>query len=157
MSGPQRTSPRWGVTPWVILCSLLVALPLLPQSPLPSWALEQAQTPGQVVQQWIAVYPKDLNNAVTLTTINLRRGWSQKEWVRTKKAPLAVTQLRCLGGEILSEEITGIQAIVMVNAHISTIVGEQMQRERYRLLRVNGQWLIDEMKVVAERFLGEVM
>ncbi len=157
MSGPQRTVPRWDVTPWVILWSLLVALPLLPQSPVPSWALEQAQTPSQIVQHWITVYPKDLNTAVTLTTINLRRGWSQKEWVRTKKAPLAVTQLRCLGGEILSEEITGIQAIVMVNAHISTIVGEQVQTERYRLLRVRGKWLIDSVTVVAERFLGEVM
>ncbi len=139
------------------MCSLLVSLPLLPQLPLPSWALEQAQTPAQVVQQWLTVYPKDLDTAVTLTTANLRDGWSQKEWVRTQKAPLAVTQLQSLGGEILSEEITGIQALVMVNAHISTIVGEQMQRERYRLLRVNGQWLIDDVTVVAERFLGEVM
>jgi len=157
MSGPQHTLPRWGVAPWVVLCSLLVALPLLPQSPLPAWALEQALTPTQVVQQWLTVYPKDLNTAATLTTINLRQGWSQKEWVRTKKALLAMTQLRSLGGEILSEEISGIQALVMVNAHISTIVGEQIQQELYRLLRVNGQWLIDEMKVVAERFLGEVM
>ncbi len=137
----------WGL---IGLASLAVLSP-------PTWALEQAQTPTQVVQHWITVYPKDLNTAVTLTTINLRQGWSQKEWVRTKKAPLALTQLRYLNGEVLSEEITGIQAIVMVKAHISTIVGEQMQRERYRLLRVNGQWLIDDVTVVAERFLGKVM
>ncbi len=120
-------------------------------------ALGSESSPSQVVEQWIAAYPKDLNTAVTLTTINLRQGWSQKEWVRTQKAPLAVTQLQYLGGEVLSEEITGIQAVVMVNAHISTIVGEQMQRERYRLLRLKGQWLIDDVTVVAERFLGEVM
>ncbi len=120
-------------------------------------AVGSENSPSQVVEQWMAVYPKDLDTAVTLTTINLRQGWSQKEWVRTQKAPLAVTQLKFLGGEILSEEITGIQALVMVNAHISTIVGEQMQQERYRLLRVNGQWLIDDVNVVAERFLGEVM
>ena len=120
-------------------------------------AVGAENSPSQVVEQWIAVYPKDLDTAVTLTTANLRDGWSQKEWVRTQKAPLAVTQLKFLGGEILSEEITGIQAIVMVNAHISTIVGEQVQTERYRLLRVKGQWLIDDVEVVAERFLGEVM
>ncbi len=156
MSGPQRTLPRWGVTQRVILCSLFVSLPLLPQFPLPSWALEQAQTPAQVVQQWLTVYPKDLDTAVTLTTANLRDGWSQKEWVRTKKPLLAVTQLKFLGGEILSEEITGIHAIVMVNAHIWTSMGEQLQRERYRLLRVKGQWLIDSVKVTAEKVLGEV-
>jgi len=120
-------------------------------------AVGSESSPTQVVQQWITVYPKDLNTAATLTTINLRQGWSQKEWVRTKKAPLAVTQLKFLGGEILSEEITGIQALVMVNGHISTIVGEQVQTERYRLLRVRGKWLIDSVTVVAERFLGEVM
>ncbi len=137
----------WGL---IGLASLAVLSP-------PTWALEQALTPSQVVQHWITVYPKDLDTAVTLTTINLRQGWSQKEWVRTKKAPLAVTQLRYLDGEVLSEEITGIQAIVMVNAHISTSVGEQVQTERYRLLRVKGQWLIDDVTVLAERFLGEVM
>ncbi len=120
-------------------------------------AVGSESSPSQVVQHWITVYPKDLNTAVTLTTINLRDGWSQKEWVRTKKPLLAMTQLKFLGGEILSEEITGIQALVMVNAHISTIVGEQVQTERYRLLRVKGQWLIDNVTVVAERFLGEVM
>ncbi len=120
-------------------------------------ALGSENSPSQVVEQWIAVYPKDLNTAATLTTANLRDGWSQKEWVRTKKAPLAMTQLKFLSGEILSEEITGIQAIVMVNGHISTIVGAQVQTERYRLLRVKGQWLIDDVTVVAERFLGEVM
>ncbi len=120
-------------------------------------ALGSESSPSQVVQQWIAVYPTDLNTAATLSTANLRDGWSQKEWVRTKKAPLAVTQPRYLDGEVLSEEVTGIQALVMVNAHISTIVGEQMQTERYRLLRVKGQWLIDDVTVVAERFLGEVM
>ena len=135
----------------------LIGLAFLAVLSPPTWALEQAQTPSQVVQHWITVYPKDLDTAVTLTTANLRDGWSQKEWVRTKKPLLALIQLQHLNGEVLSEEITGIQAIVMVNAHISTIVGEQMQREQYRLLRVNGKWLIDSVKVLAERVLGGLM
>ena len=120
-------------------------------------AVGSESSPGQVVQHWMTVYPKDLNTAVTLTTINLRDGWSQKEWVRTKKVPLAVTQLRYLDGEVRSEGVTGIQALVMVNAHILAIVGEQMQQERYRLLRVQGQWLIDSVKVLTERVLGQTM
>ncbi len=137
--------------------TLILALWLPNFAPHAGWAIEAASTPAEVVQHWITVYPKDLDTAVTLTTANLRRGWSQKEWVRTKKAPLAVTQLKFLGGEILSEEITGIQALVMVNAHISTIVGEQMQQERYRLLRVRGKWLIDSVKVLTERVLRQTM
>ncbi len=113
-------------------------------------AVGAESSPSQVVQHWLTVYPKDLDTAATLTTANLRDGWSQKEWVRTKNALLAMTQLKSLNGEVLSEEITGIQALVMVNAHISTIVGEQLQTERYRLLRVKGKWLIDNVTVVAE-------
>ncbi len=135
----------------VLICFVVLSFPPFLN------AVGSESSPSQVVQHWITVYPKDLDTAVTLTTINLRQGWSQREWVRTQKAPLAVTQLQYLNGEVLSEEITGIQALVMVNAHISTIVGEQMQRERYRLLRVKGQWLIDDVTVVAERFLGKVM
>ncbi len=141
---------RLAAIPAIILLSLL----LLP-SAAPSGT--STSSPSQVVQHWITVYPKDLNTTATLTTANLRDGWSQKEWVRTQKAPLAMTQLRSLDGEVLSEEITGIQALVMVNAHISTIVGEQVQTERYRLLQVNGKWLIDSVKVLTERVLGQTM
>ncbi len=157
MSGPQRTSPRWGVTPWVILWSLLVALPLLPQSPLPSWALEQALTPTQVVQHWLTVYPKDLNTAATLTTPNMRNDLTPERWIRHSKAALVNLGLEYLDGQVLSEEITGNRAVVTLKAYLSTTIGEQVQRERYTLRRINGQWLIDDVKVVAERFLGEVM
>ena len=59
--------------------------------------------------------------------------------------------------EVLLEEVTGNRAIVMLKAYLSTTIGDQVQRERYTLRRINGQWLIDDVTVVAERFLGEVM
>ena len=58
---------------------------------------------------------------------------------------------------MLLEEVTGNRAIVMLKAYLSTIIGDQVQRERYTLRRINGQWLIDDVTVVAERFLGKVM
>ena len=59
--------------------------------------------------------------------------------------------------KVLSDEITGNRAVVMLKAYLSTTIGEQIQRERYTLRRMDGQWVIDDVKVVAERFLGEVM
>lgn len=59
--------------------------------------------------------------------------------------------------EVLLEEVTGNRAIVMLKAYLSTTIGDQVQRDRYTLRRVDGQWLIDDVTVVAERFLGEVM
>lgn len=131
MSGPQRTSPRWGITPWVILCSISLALTFLFPSLPSSWALEQDLTPSQVVQQWIAVYPKDLDTAVTLTTPKLRNGLTPERWIRHFKSILANLGLEHLDGQVLSEEITGNRAVVMLKAYLSTIIGDQVQRERW--------------------------
>ncbi len=135
----------------VLICfAILSVLPFLN-------AVGSESSPAQVVQHWITVYPKDLDTAVTLTTPKMRNDLTPESWVRTQKAPLANLQLRYLGGEILSEDVSSKEAVVVLNAHISTVIGQQVQRERYTLRRINGQWLIDDVTVVAERFLGEVM
>jgi len=59
--------------------------------------------------------------------------------------------------KVLSDEITGNRAVVMLKAYLSTTIGDQVQNERYTLRWINGQWLIDDVTVVAERFLGKVM
>jgi len=119
--------------------------------------LEQAQTPTEVVQHWLTVYPKDLNTAVTLTTPKMRNDLTPERWIRQFKAALENLGLEYQNGEILSEEITGNRAVVTVKAYLSTTIDDQVQRERYTLRRVDGRWLIDEVNVVVERFLGEVM
>jgi len=120
-------------------------------------AVGSESSPTQVVQHWLTVYPKDLDTAVGLTTATLRDGLSPESWVRNRKALLLNLGLEYLDGQVLSEDITGNRAVVMLKAYLSTTIGEQVQRERYTLRRINGQWLIDDMNVVAERFLGEVM
>lgn len=144
---PRPSWKTWGL---IGLASLAVLSP-------PTWALEQALTPTQVVQHWITVYPKDLDTAVTLTTPTMRNDLTPERWIRHSKAILANLGLEYLDGEVLSEEITGNRAVVMLKAYLSTTIGDQVQRERYTLQRINGQWLIDDVNVVAERFLGEVM
>ncbi len=105
----------------------------------------------------MTVYPKDLNTAVRLTTANLRDGLSPESWVRNRQALLLNLGLEYLDGEVLSEKITDNRAVVTLKAYLSTTIGDQVQNERYTLRRINGQWLIDDVTVVAERFLGEVM
>ena len=133
-----------------ILLSFLVA---------PSLALSGTSTssPSQVVQHWLTVYPKDLNTAVTLTTPKMRNDLPPERWINHSKAALANLGFQYLDGEVLSEEVTGNRAVVTLKVYLSTTIGDQVQREQYRLRRINGQWLIDSVEVVAERFLGEVM
>ena len=59
--------------------------------------------------------------------------------------------------EVPLEEVTGNRAVVTLKAYLSTTIGDQVQKERYTLRRMDGQWLIDDVNVVAERFLGEVL
>ena len=102
-------------------------------------ALGSESSPSQVVQHWITVYPKDLDTAVTLTTANLRDGLSPESWVRNRKAILANLGLEYLDGQVLSEEVTGNRAVVTLKVYLSTTIGDQVQRERYTLRRINGQ------------------
>ncbi len=120
-------------------------------------ALGSESSPSQVVQHWITVYPKDLDTAVTLTTPKMRNDLTIERWIRHSNAALMNLGLEYLDGQVLAEDITANRAVVMLKAYLSTTLGDQVQRERYRLRRVEGRWLIDEVKVVAERFLGEVM
>ncbi len=102
-------------------------------------AVGSESSPSQVVQHWITVYPKDLNTAVTLTTANLRDGLSPESWVRNRQAILANLGLEYLDGQVLSEEVTGNRAVVTLKVYLSTTIGDQVQRERYTLRRINGQ------------------
>ena len=102
-------------------------------------AVGSESSPSQIVKQWIAVYPKDLDSAATLTTINLRDGLSPESWVRNRKAILANLGLEYLDGQVLSEEVTGNRAVVTLKVYLSTTIGDQVQRERYTLRRINGQ------------------
>jgi len=120
-------------------------------------AVGAENSPSQVVEQWFAVYPKDLNTAVTLTTPKMRNDLTPERWINNSKSALANLGLEILDGQVLSEEITGNRAVVTLKAYLSTTIGDQVQRERYTLRRVEGRWLIADVNVVAERFLGEVM
>ncbi len=133
-----------------ILLSILLVPSLAPSG-------TSTSSPSQVVQHWLTVYPKDLDTAATLTTPTMRNDLTPERWIRQSKALLLNLALEYLDGQVPTEEITGNRAVVMLKAYLSTTIGDQVQRERYRLRRINGQWVIDEMKVVAERFLGEVM
>ena len=87
----------------------------------------------------------------------MRNDLTIERWIRHSNAALMNLGLEYLDGQVLAEDITANRAVIMLKAYLSTTIGDQVQRERYRLRRVEGRWLIDEVKVVAERFLGEVM
>ncbi len=104
-------------------------------------------SPSAVIQGWLKVYPKDLMTAATLTSWGMREGLSPNEWASRQKETMREFQF--VEGQIVSEEIEDNKAEVVVDVRISSVFGEQMQREQYRLsISDNNNWVIDERAVV---------
>ena len=120
-------------------------------------AKEVPTTPSQVVHQWVQSYPHDLAHAVTLTSPDFRDNLPPSEWISQKAPILKNIRLQYLDSQILHEEIDGINAVIQVKVLIDTIVGEQIQVEQYDLHRYCSVWLLEKVRVLDERFLGNTM
>ena len=114
-------------------------------------------TPSEVVDSWLMNYPHNLDTAAELTTLAMRHFKPPNEWSQDMKPALMNIKFRYLEHKILTQDIQGKRAVVTVEAFISTIGGNQVQKEEYVLLLVKDEWLIDKVNVVEERFLGQVI
>lgn len=74
----------------------------------------------------------------------------KREWAEYVGNLLRPGNFRHFGGEVISEKIEGSYATVVLDADISTVAGLQKQKELYRLRKVGGMWLIDEVEVLGE-------
>ncbi len=127
------------------------------------WTVPQVQaeevptTPSAVVIQWLQSYPHDLPQAVTLTSPDFRENVPPSEWITQKESLLHQIRMKYLDSRILKEEISVNHAVIEVKVLISTILGEQIQLERYELTRFCSVWLLEKVSVLEERFLGHTM
>jgi len=103
-------------------------------------------TPSQVVQKWINVYPADLVQAAMLTTKTMRKGLSLEDWVKHGQSVLG--DFRYVGGQVISENVNGNKAEVTVDAKISSPLGKHIQREQFRLILLDRNWVIEAQAVV---------
>jgi len=127
------------------------------------WTVPQVQaeevptTPSAVVIQWLQSYPHDLTEAVTLTSLDFRENLSPDDWITQRESILRQVRLQYLDRQILNVGIDGNRAVIKVKVWISTILGEQIQLERYELSRYCSTWLVEKVSVIEERFLGHTM
>jgi len=115
-------------------------------------------SPAQIVHMWIQVYPHQMNQAAVLTTPRLRGGLSREEWIQKKESVLKRLHFRYLGGKVVSESVTGDQAVVVFHAKFSTLNSKQIYKEEYRLRKqLDGGWLIDQIEFGPDHFLRPTM
>ena len=75
-----------------------------------------------------------------------RDGLAPEKWVDRIKNTVA--GFRYLESEIVSETVQDTSAEVLVDAKVSSTLGEQNQREQFRLSLVENQWVIEERSIV---------
>ncbi len=110
-------------------------------------------TPRQVVEQWHLWYPGKIEKAAEMTTMSFREGVSKQEWIATQKPFLQNLGMKYVRAKVVNEEISEKKARVIVQAHITTVMGDHPQDELYELLQgPNGNWLIDRIEVYTESF-----
>ena len=148
MSG-RRKENNHGVT--------LLAFTILSFFLSPTHAEEVSTVPSQVVGQWLQSYPHDLPQAVTFTSPGFRVNLSPSDWITHKESILRQIRLQYVDKQFLKEEIDENRAVIKVKVLISTILGEQIQLERYELSRYCSVWLLENVNVLEERFLGHTM
>jgi len=110
-------------------------------------------TPRQLVEQWLQVYPGQMEQAAELTTAAFREGVSKEKWIATQGPFLKNLGMKYVRAKIVHEESVGPETHVMVHAHIVTLIGDHPQDELYILVpNPDGGWLIDQVEVYTESF-----
>ena len=110
-------------------------------------------TPRRVVEQWLHVYPGQIEQAAELTTAAFREGMSKEEWIATQGPFLKNLGMKYVRAKIAHEEMVGEEVHVIVHAHIVTLMGDHPQDELYILLKnPEGGWLIEKVEVYTESF-----
>jgi hypothetical protein len=85
-----------------------------------------------------------------LTTDRFRGGKPAHAWGETTEARLKSFGYQHLGGKILSSQISGEVAKVVLRALIASGDGVAWKRETYTLRHIGRQWLIDTIEVTDE-------
>jgi hypothetical protein len=109
--------------------------------------------PRQVVEEWLQVYPGQIEQAAEMTTTAFREGASKEEWIATRKPFLQNLRMKYVRAKIAHDEMVGDEAHVIVHAHISTLIGDHPQDELYMLIKDSeDRWVIDKVEIYTESF-----
>ena len=107
-------------------------------------------SPRITVIEWTRVYGIDLDRAAELTTIDFRDGKPKQVWAKEIWDTMEPIKYKHLGGTVIKEVIEREEALVILQSEIDTIAGGAKQKEFYRMKRIDGKWLIDDIKVKEE-------
>lgn len=91
-----------------------------------------------------------MDEAASITSTNFREGMPGSVRVAKVWPKLKAYEYKKIKTDILSIEIDGDKAVVIVQAKISTAGGDAVQKEIYSLIRFQGKWLVDDLQVMED-------
>jgi hypothetical protein len=115
-----------------------------------SLANAETSSPDAVVKKWTKLYGRKTAAAALLTTERFRGGKPSTIWAEQTEARLKSFGYQHLGGKIISSQISGEAATVVLRALIASGDGVAWKQETYTLRHIGRQWFIDTIEVTDE-------
>lgn len=141
-----RAALIWHRIPHAFLVILLGML-----APHISVAVEQPSreaVPTAVVRAYLdALLDEDYNEAYTHLSSRWRNGNSRKDWVEQLRRQDIRPRSEVLFLRVNPAIVRGEEATVVISFQLKTPEGKKVSRQTYDLVREQGRWRIDEVKV----------
>ncbi len=116
---------------------------------------ENKNTPREVVERWERCYgTADMDRCGAITTAKMRDNKPISVWVYDLWTKLHRIGYRKKKSELLKEKIDGTSAIIVLQARIDALDGFVDQKEMYKLIKIDDQWLIDDL-IIGDEILEE--
>lgn len=115
----------------------------------PAVAVEKPVPPSSVVRAYLsAVRQGEFTKAYDLVTERLQEGLSRANWAERLEIQLADRgRAKILYMRVHPAIVKGDEATVVASFRLETPNGRKVARETYNLVRENGRWRIDAIKV----------
>ena len=128
---------------------LVTALIAVLAASAPAAAVEKPVPPSTVVREYLsAVQGGDFAKAYDLVTERLRDGLSRDNWAGRLEGQVADRgRAKILFMRVHPAILKGDEATVVASFRLETPNGRKVAKETYNLLRENGRWRIDTIKV----------
>lgn len=128
---------------------LATTLSILLAAAAPAAAVEKPIPPSSVVRAYLsAVRQGEFTKAYDLVTERLQEGLTRDIWAERLEGQLADRgRAKVLFMRVHPAIVKGEEATVVASFRLETPNGRKVARETYTLVRENGRWRIDAIKV----------
>jgi len=150
LSFPEIRGPRaFPIWHGILQAFLVILLSVL--APHISVAVERAgreAVPTAVVRAYLqAIVDGDYNEAYSYLSSKWHNGRSRKDWVEQLGRHDIRPRSEVLFLRVNPAIVRGEEATVVISFHLKTPEGKKVGRQTYDLVREEGRWRIDEVKV----------